>query len=270
MKQCWLFDLDGVVWLGDDPIPGSADAIGRLVASGRRAAYFTNNSYPRRSDHLDKLHRFGLDAADEDLLTSSEAAAGLCEPGERALVLGGPGIIEALLARRVDALDASSAPEGEGFDAVLVGLDPHLDFARLGAATRAVARGARLIGTNDDATFPTPQGLQPGGGAVLAAVAYASGAKPVVAGKPYEPSVELAARRLEALQVVVGDRPSTDGALARRLHVHFALVLSGVTPRGHGPLDPAADVEADDVAALVERLLAGDLETALPTLGAPR
>lgn len=274
-RQCWLFDLDGVVWLADEPVPGASEAIGRLVASGRRAAFFTNNSFPRRADHLEKLRRFGLAPTDEDLLTSAEAAAGLCAPGERALVLGGPGIHEALVGRGVETLDASEADGGVTVDVVVVGIDPMLDFARLGAAARAVGRGARLVGTNDDATFPTPDGLLPGGGAVLAAVAYATGAVPVVAGKPYAPSIALAARRCEALQVVVGDRPATDGALARGLGARFALVLTGVTAAGHGPLDPEPDVEAADVGELVDRLLAGELAETLagatgPVPGTPR
>ncbi len=260
--KCWLFDLDGVVWLADEPIPGAADAISRLVRSGRRVAYFTNNSAARRVDHLDKLRRCGLEPDDRDLLSSAEAAAGLCQPGERALVLGGAGIREALGARGVEAVDASAARRGDGFDAVVVGIDPALDAARLAAAVRAVLAGARLLGTNDDATFPTPAGPLAGGGAVLAAVAYGSGATPVVAGKPYAPSVALATRRLGAVDVVVGDRASTDGALARGLGARFALVLSGVTHRGHGPLEPEPDVEARDVAELVERLLSGSSDVA--------
>jgi len=256
LRECWLFDLDGVVWLDGRPIPGAADAIARLVSTGRRAAYFTNNSFPRRADHLDKLRRFGLAPKDADLLSSAEAAAQLCDPGERALVLGGPGIVEALRDRGVDARDAS-ADVGDAVDVVLVGIDPGLDAERLARATRAVGRGARLVGTNDDPTFPTPAGPLPGGGAILAAVAYATGVTPVVAGKPYAPSVELTRRRLGTPAVVVGDRPSTDGALARGLGSRFALVHSGVTPAHHGPLDPAPDVEAADVADLVELLLAG-------------
>ncbi|MHB1598343.1 MAG: HAD-IIA family hydrolase [Acidimicrobiales bacterium] len=255
--QCWLFDLDGVVWLADEPIPGAADAIARLVCSGRRVAYFTNNSAALRVDHLDKLRRCGLEPDDRDLLSSAEAAAGLCQPGERVLVLGGAGIHEALGARGTEAVDASAARRGDSFDAVVVGIDPALDAARLAAAVRAVLAGARLLGTNDDATFPTPDGPLAGGGAVLAAVAYGSGATPVVAGKPHAPSVALATRRLGAVDVVVGDRASTDGALARGLGARFALVLSGVTPRGHGPLVPEPDVEARDVAELVEQLLSG-------------
>lgn len=262
--RCWLFDLDGVVWLGDEPIAGSAAAITRLVASGRRVAYFTNNSSPRRHDQLAKLRRAGHEVDHDDVLSSAEAAALLCEPGERALVLGGPGIAESLGARGVEVLDASDARPGDVADVVVVGIDFSLDAARLAAAVRAVRAGARLVGTNDDATFPTPDGPLAGGGAILAAVAYASGTSPVVAGKPHPASIELARERLGTVDVVVGDRASTDGALARGLGARFALVLSGVTAAGHGPLDPEPDVEARDVGELVDQLLDGRLDVEGP------
>lgn len=257
LGSCWLFDLDGVVWLADAPIPGAPEAIARLVAGGRRATYFTNNSYPRRSAHLEKLRRFGLAPTDEDVLTSAEAAAELCSEGERALVLGGPGIHEALRSRGVESFDAGELARPGAMDVVVVGIDPHVDYARLGAAARAVTNGARLVGTNDDATYPTPEGPMPGGGAVLAAVAYATGVTPIVAGKPYEPAIALVRRRLGNVHTVVGDRPSTDGGLAVGLTARFALVLTGVTPVGHGPLSPEPDIEAADVGELVEKELAG-------------
>jgi ribonucleotide monophosphatase NagD (HAD superfamily) len=94
-------------------------------------------------------------------------------------------------------------------------------------------------------------GPLPGAGSILAAVAYASGATPTVAGKPNDPTVSLLRQRFGAIDVVVGDRPSTDGRLARRLGARFALVLSGVTDPNHGRLDPAPDTQAADLGALV-------------------
>ncbi|MDQ1403169.1 MAG: hypothetical protein QOG03_1485, partial [Actinomycetota bacterium] len=137
-------------------------------------------------------------------------------------------------------------------DAVVVGWHREFDYDRLTAAFRAVRSGARLIGTNDDPTYPTPSGPIPGGGSILAAVAYASGARAEVAGKPFAPVAELVRQRFGAIDTVVGDRPSTDGLLARRLGARFALVLSGVTGRGDLPVDPAPDVVADDLASLLD------------------
>ncbi len=253
---CWLVDLDGVVWLADQPIPGADRAVAALRERGVRVAFFTNNSFPAHAHHLEKLRRFGIEVPPEDLLSSAQAAAALVAPGERALVLGGAGIVEALEARGVEVQTAGAPGEDarSAFDAVVVGIDPGLDYRRLARAVTAVLGGARLIGTNEDATFPSPSGPLPGAGSVLAAVACASGAEPVVAGKPHDPAVALVQERLGAVETVVGDRPSTDGALARRLGARFALVLSGVTPAGHGALDPAPDIEAEDLGALATQV----------------
>jgi HAD superfamily hydrolase (TIGR01450 family) len=244
----WILDLDGVVWLGDDPIPGSADAIARLRQRNERVLFVSNNSSARVEEYLAKLERVGVPASADDLLTSAQAAARLVEPGETALVSGGPGVEEALAAR-----GARIVREGDA-DAVVVGWHRDFDYEGLTAAATAVMHGARLIGTNEDATYPTPDGPIPGGGAILAAVATAAGVEPVVAGKPHAPMVELIRNRLaDELDgsVVVGDRPSTDGALAVALGVPFALVLSGVTSDSDLPVEPSPARIAADLAALV-------------------
>jgi 4-nitrophenyl phosphatase len=173
------------------------------------------------------------------------AAALLVEPGERVLLCAGPGVEEALVAR-----DAVPVREGPA-DAVVVGLHLDFDYQRLAAASAAVRSGARLIGTNEDPTYPTPAGLIPGGGAILAAVAVASGVAPVVAGKPHPPMASLVRSRLGDDGMVVGDRADTDGGLARALGYRFALVLSGSTSP-----EEAAGVELvfPDLAAAVAAL----------------
>jgi 4-nitrophenyl phosphatase len=248
----WLLDLDGVIWLGEQAIGGSAAAVERLRAAGHTVAFITNNSFATIGDYLEKLTRVGVPATGADLLTSAMAAANLVEPHERALVAGGPGIIEALHARHVTVVDEPPA------DVVVVGWHRTFDYAALTRAFLAVHGGARLIGTNDDATYPMPEGLLPGGGSILAAVAYASGVKPTVAGKPYPPMAELARQRFGALlddAVFAGDRPDTDGRMAAELGVRFALVLTGVTADG-ATIDPPPAFVAADLAALVDQLLA--------------
>ena len=251
---CWLIDLDGVVWLGGQAIPGGGEAVRLLRSAGRRVAFFTNNSSPRHADQVAKLARFAMDPAPEDVLTSAQAAARLCPAGTAALVLGGEGIEEALVARGVEAIPAGTG-RVDGVDNVVVGLDRAFTYDRLAHAVRAVLGGARLVGTNEDPTLPTPDGPLPGAGTMLQAVAYATGARPLVAGKPHQPAADLALEALGPVTTVVGDRPSTDGGFARRLGARFALVHSGVTPADHGPLDPAPDVEAADLCSLVRRLL---------------
>lgn len=243
----WALDLDGVVWLDEQPVPGAAEAVTALRAAGEEVVFCTNLSSRPVGEAEAKLARQGIDAAGA-VLTSATAAAGLVEPGERVLVCAGPGVVEALEARGAEVVRDGDA------DAVIVGLHLDFDYGRLRAAATAVRRGARLIGTNDDPTYPTPEGLLPGGGAILAAVATAAGVAPVVAGKPHAPMAELVRARLGAGGTVVGDRADTDGALARRLGYRFVLVLSGSTADPAGAR-PRPDHVAPDLRAAVARLL---------------
>jgi glycerol 3-phosphatase-2 len=254
----WVVDLDGVVWLTEEPIHGAGDAVRLLRSAGARVLFASNNSSPTIADLLARLDAAGIDAEPGDVVTSGQAAASMLEAGDRALVVGDEGIMEALSARGVHAtraadvagdLAGTGAP-GAVPDAVVVGLTTRFDYEVLARAAAAVRAGARLIGTNDDATLPTPDGPRPGAGAILAAVATASGETPVVAGKPHPPLAALITARVGRAAAVVGDRPSTDGGLARRLGVPFALVLSGVTASVTRALDPAPDFVGDDFLAV--------------------
>ena len=249
----WLVDLDGVVWLGEEPIAGSAEAIRRLRADhGQRVVFLTNNSSATIDEYLAKLDRCGVPSRADDLITSAQAAAALVSPGETVLVCAGPGVTQALERRGATAVRTGPA------DAVIVGWHRDFDFDRLTAAFRAVAGGARLIGTNDDATYPTPAGPLPGGGALLAAVAYACGAEATVAGKPNAPMAGLLRARVDDPAIMVGDRCSTDGRFAELLGVPFGLVLSGVTAADAVPTSPMPGMVATDLAALVDQAYGGD------------
>jgi len=244
----WILDLDGVLWLSDEAIPGSADAIARLRARGHRVLFVSNNSSARVDEYLAKLERVGVPTDSADLVTSGQAAATLLQPGQTALVCAGPGVEEALQSRGVRTVREGPA------DAVVVGWHRDFDYEGLTRAAQAVMGGARLVGTNDDSTYPTPDGPIPGGGAILAAVATASGVETTVAGKPHSPMAELVRTRLgNDLDgaIVVGDRPSTDGRFAVALGVRFALVLSGVTKEGDLPVDPEPTEVAADLSSLV-------------------
>ena len=226
----WLIDLDGVVWLAEQPIAGSADAVRRLRGAGRRVTFATNNAAPTVSQLLGRLADAGIDASPGDVITSAQAAASLLEPGSTAVVCADQGVREALAERGVTVVDEGPA------DAVVVGWTRRFDFDVLATAASAVRAGARFIGTNEDATHPTPRGLLPGSGALLAAVATAAQAEPEVAGKPHDALVALLRARVPDAVMVVGDRPSTDGALARRLGIRFALVRTGVSADGREPM----------------------------------
>ena len=168
----WVVDLDGVVWLAGKPIPGVDEAVARLRGVGVRVLFATNNALPTRAELHRQLAHCGITADDADLLRSADVAAGMLAPGSSAVVLGGDGVLEALAARGV--LVVPEAPA----DAVVVGLTRDFTYDALTRAVTAVRDGARLVGTNEDATYPTPDGLVPGAGAILAAVETAAGHLP--------------------------------------------------------------------------------------------
>lgn len=240
----WALDLDGVVWLGGQAIPGSPEAIAALDAAGIDVCFATNFSYAPVAEAEAKLARIGIDGRGR-VITSAMAAAQLIAPGETVLVCGGPGIDEAALSR-----GATVVREGEA-DAVVVGYDPTFDYRKLTMAVAAIRGGARFIATNEDPTYPTAAGLLPGGGSLVAAVAYAAERQPQVAGKPHQPFADLVLARYGTEGVMVGDQPMTDGRLARRLGYRFGLVLTGVTGAADLPTDPVADLVGSDLAELV-------------------
>ena len=250
-----ICDLDGVVWLSHRPIAGSVEAIDRMREAGHRVLFVTNNSAALVADQEAALTSIGISAHGE-VLTSAMAAAVLIEAGQRVHVCGGPGIREAVERRgAVVLLGGDDDPQA---DAVIVGFHRDFDYEGLRRATAQVRGGARLIGTNDDATYPTPDGLIPGGGSIVAAVATASERPAVFAGKPHEPAAELVREVLggaaAAAAVMVGDRPSTDGGFARTLGCRYALVYSGVT----APDDvvaPSPDLVGADLAAIADQIL---------------
>ena len=247
----WVFDLDGVVWLAGEAIPGSAEAVEKLRASGDRVVFVTNNSGPTVSAHVSRLGAAGIDAAPDELATSSQAAASLLAPGTRAAYVGGEGLVEALEARGVSIVAVDDDPE-----AVVVGRSLDLSFASLAAAAGAIRQGARFIATNTDATFPTPTGPEPGAGALIAYLQVGSGCQPEVAGKPHAAMADLVRHRYGQPDMVVGDRAETDGAFAERIGAPFALVLTGVTKRSDLPVRPSPAMVEDSLAQVVERHLA--------------
>jgi glycerol-1-phosphatase len=252
----WVLDLDGVVWLGEHVIPGSPEAIAELRAAGERVLFLTNNSSSTVDTYLAKMAGMGLPCEAADLCTSAQAAALLVEPGETALVCGGPGIVEALTHRGVRCVREPQA----GVSVVVAGWHKDFDFARLTAAFHAVKAGARLVGTNDDPTYPIPNGELPGGGSIVMAIAYAAGVSPQFAGKPNEPAAQLVFERLglgpnptpqeRALLWMIGDRPTTDGEMAITLGGRFGLVLSGVTGQADLPVTPSPAAIAADLQTL--------------------
>jgi len=249
----WALDLDGVIWTGRQPIPGSAEAVSQLIEDGHQVAFVTNNSYTTVAEQEAKLASFGIEAGGR-VVTSAMAGASLINPGERVFVLGGPGVDEAVRARDAELLTEDDSRRHPP-DAVIVGLDRGLTYDRLSTAVLAIAGGARLVATNTDATYPSEVGFLVGGGAIVSAVVCASGRPAEVAGKPRRPMADLVRSRMGSHGVMIGDRPETDGQFAGALGYDFGLVLSGVTAEADLPVLPEPAWTTADLATMVELVL---------------
>jgi HAD superfamily hydrolase (TIGR01450 family) len=258
-----ILDLDGCVWLGDEAVPGSVEAIGALRDAGKRLAFATND--PRRAgeEYVAKLWRIGIQASLADVVTVGGAMQHLLaesRTGKTAFVIGSDslrGHVADAGVRVLNGTDLASRAE-----LVVVGGTDDLTFADLRDAALAVRRGAELLATGRDPTYPMPEGLWPGTGAILAAVETATGQTARIVGKP-EPQLFLTAidRLGEGRTLVVGDRLDADVAGAAAAGLDAALVLSG----GTGPEEaraaedaPATDRQprpvavAENLASLVE------------------
>jgi len=225
-----LLDLDGVVYVGPDPVPHAVAALTGAHARGLRTAFVTNNAARPAAEVAEHLRSFGLEVAAADVVTSAQAAARevarLLGPGARVLAVGGPGVGVALE-------DEGLVPVGSADDApaaVVMGFGPEVGWGRLAEAAYAVGSGALLVATNLDTSIPTPRGIAPGNGTLVAAVAAATGHDPdVVAGKPWPPLLLASIERTGATHpLVVGDRLDTDIEAGHRAGIDTLLVLTGV------------------------------------------
>jgi glycerol-1-phosphatase len=225
-----LLDLDGVVYLGAQPVDGAAGTIAAAKDRGMRIAYVTNNASRPAEAVAAQLVAMGLPAAPADVVTSAQAAARVLVerfgPGATVLAVGGEGLRGAL--REVGCALVTSADDRPM--AVAQGFAPDLTYADLAEAALAVAGGAWWIATNGDLTLPSERGIQPGNGALVGAVAAAVGHGPAAyAGKPAPALLAETVRRVgAACPLMVGDRLDTDIEGARRGGLDSLWVLTGV------------------------------------------
>ncbi|GAA2498944.1 HAD hydrolase-like protein [Streptomyces thermolineatus] len=248
-----LYDLDGVVYAGRAAIPYAVESVLEASARGMRAAYVTNNASRTPQAVAEHLNRLGLDAAPEDVINSAQAVARLVADdervpaGSRVLVVGGAGLVQALRERGFEVV--RSAEDGPA--AVAQGYDPTVGWEHLAEATYAVASGVPWFASNTDLTIPTARGTAPGNGALVEVVRIATGADPLVAGKPRPPMHRETILRTGAERpLVVGDRLDTDIEGAHVGGVDSLLVMTGVTtaaqllaaPPEHRPTYVATDL----------------------------
>ncbi len=246
-----LLDLDGVMYLGDEPIPGAGEAVARLRELGKRLAFVTNNSSRTPDAVAQHLRSVGVQASPDEVETSSLATATiLARRGIRtAFVIGEEGLRLALGGTGIRVLDR----DGDRADAVVIGLDRGVDYDKLMTAALLVEGGAAFIATNADASYPAPGGERwPGAGALLAAVETTVGKRAEVVGKPQAPILlEALTRAGGGRPLVVGDRIDTDIAGAAGLGWDCLLVLTGISAAADAAAaDPAPTYVGKDLSAL--------------------
>lgn len=227
-----LVDLDGVVQLGERPVPGAAEALATARGHGLRIAFVTNNAARTADDVVAHLKRLGVVADATEVVTSSMAAADLLAaelpPGTRVLVVGGAGLWAAVAAAGLTPIATTADDEPPA--AVVQGWGPEVGWHDLAEATVALRAGARWVATNRDRTLPSARGPLPGAGALIAAVETAVGRGPdTVAGKPGPALFTSARDRTDSERpLMIGDRLDTDIAGARAAGIPSLLVLTGV------------------------------------------
>ena len=228
--DAFLFDLDGVLYRDSEPVPLAAEAVARLRAMTKRVAFVTNNSGRTPEAVAARLGHVGIPADVEEIETSALVTAELlvARGVSEAFVIGEEGILQALQAKGIVIVDRHA----KSVEVVVVGWDRNVDYAKLRTASLLVERGASLVATNADASFPAPDGNWPGAGALLAAIETTTGVRAEVVGKPHAPVLRAALGRAGGGKpLVVGDRLDTDIAGALGLGWDSLLVLTGISRR---------------------------------------
>lgn len=225
-----LLDLDGVVYVGEQAVPGAEPALSAARSAGMRLAFVTNNASRTPQQVAELLHKVGVPAEADEVITSAQAAAHYLADRlpacSKVLVLGTTGLIDAVTERGLrPVFSAEDEPV-----AVVQGFYPGLDWKALAEGCIAIRQGALWLATNLDATVPSPRGPLPGNGSLVAALQHATGVIPAATGKP-DPAMhaESVQRSGAKHPIVVGDRLDTDIEGARRADCVSLLVLTGVT-----------------------------------------
>lgn len=230
----YIFDLDGVLYLGETAVPGAVEVV-RELRQRAQIRYLTNNATRTREEFAEKLTRLGFPASPEDIASSAWAAAQVLK-GAEVYVVGEPGLCEELLRAGCTVYTSDCKPQTATY--VLVGACWSFTYDMLDTAQHLIRKGAEFVATNLDKTYPVEDRVKPGAGAIVAAVAAAAGKEPdVVIGKPEPTLVRLlmeSAGVLPEETLVVGDQLDTDIAAAKNANCDSALVLTGITREATG------------------------------------
>jgi len=224
-----ILDMDGVLWRDTQAIVDIPWILETFQANHIKVSFATNNATKSVEQYQKKLREFGAEVQSWQIINSSMATSQLLlerfPSGGPIYIIGEESLVKHLANNGFYISEETAV-------AVIVGLDTNISFAKLRKANSLIRHGAIFIGTNPDLTYPTPEGLGPGSGAIIAAVEAASGVKPIIAGKPQPTMMQIAMRRMNTTPqdtLVIGDRLETDILGGQRAGCRTALVLSGVT-----------------------------------------
>jgi phosphoglycolate/pyridoxal phosphate phosphatase family enzyme len=229
-----VFDMDGVLFRMDDPLPGAAEAVRRLRDRGESVFFLTNNSSKSRDEYVAKLARFDIPSTPDEIMTSAYATALMFretgQAGKSVYVVGEAGLKREL---QNGGMEIVEDLEERWPDFVVAGWDRQFTYSKLAAAQQAISHGATFIATNRDKTYPDTGGrVLPGGGAIVAAIETCTGVVPKTIGKPEPYTLEIILKLSGTSPsdcLVIGDRIDTDIAIGKAVGAFTALVLTGIS-----------------------------------------
>lgn len=233
----YLFDLDGVLWLGGRLIPGVKETLATLRSQGKQLMFVSNTSARSRQSCLEQFAQKGIEVFDHEVFLATEETAkylARLKPGARACTLGTKGLFAELEKAGIKAVPPNLGPV-EGFDFLVVGKDRAMSFESMTYALRVLRAGAKLVALNCDVTVPGKEGIEPGAGALVAMLVAMTGQEPDVSlGKPGTLLLELALGQ-SGLKVdeciMIGDTIDADIVAGNRLGMRTVLVLTGNTAK---------------------------------------
>ncbi|MBE6571290.1 MAG: HAD-IIA family hydrolase [Ruminococcaceae bacterium] len=241
--KLFVLDMDGTIYLGKNPIDGAIDFCERIIKSGRKLMYFTNNASRNPNDYVKKLNSLGFPCERDMIVTSGDVTIAYLKkyyPGKPVYLVGTPALEESFTQAGITLSDKS--------DIVVVSFDLTLTYEKLEKACTLIRNGAKFFSTHPDINCPTEDGYIPDSGAICGAVTLSTGVEPRYFGKPYAETVEM----IETLSgidrkhaVMVGDRLYTDIALGKKNGMLSMLVMSGETT--DEMVQKASDAEKPDL-----------------------
>ena len=254
-----ILDMDGVLWRDTQPIGDLPEIFSIIQTQGWGVVFATNNATKSTDQYVDKLKTFGIQVKSDQIVTTASTTGNYLKmnfpAGGSVYVIGEEGLLTTL--EEFGFYHSEDHPL-----AVISSLDRNLTYQKLRAATHLINAGVLFIGTNPDRALPTPEGLIPGAGSILAALEKATGKKAKVLGKPFPDMFQLALSRLQVLPseaLVVGDQLETDIVGGSAAGCSTALVLTGVSSREAARIaDPTPTLIEDDFSTLINKLIKWD------------